>query len=70
MSASDLKPGTTNSFLLSASQEAAPLGSATIPCTPDHTDEMEPQAVELLCEFFLLLDQWDRENQKYRRKTT
>jgi hypothetical protein len=28
-----------------------------------HKDEIEPQALELLREFFLLLDQWDREQQ-------
>ena len=30
------------------------------PSIPD-TDELEPQALLLLREFFLLLDQWDRE---------
>jgi hypothetical protein len=60
MSASDLKSGSTNPNLLSASQ------ATTLPdvaaCPPvNHKYEIEPEALELLREFFLLLDQWDQQ---------
>ena len=56
MSASDLKPGTTNQSFLPPSGD--PIALDVIAC---HKDELEPQALESLGEFFLLLDQWDRE---------
>ena len=62
MSASDLKPGTTDASLL-ASQAMVPLEPAASNSPIHHKDEIEPQALELLREFFLLLDQWDREQQ-------
>jgi hypothetical protein len=61
MSASDLKPGTTDGVSLPAAQAVAPLEPAASTSTTHHKDEIEPQALELLREFFLLLDQWDRE---------
>jgi len=62
MSASDLKPGTTVSISLPASQAVASLEpGATSPT--HHKDEIAPQAFELMRDFFLLLDQWDREGQ-------
>jgi len=63
MSASDLKPGTTDSISPPASQAVAPLESAASTSPAHHKDEIEPQALELLREFFLLLDQWDREQE-------
>ena len=57
MSASDLKPGTTDQTFLPPSQEA----TTALDVTACHKDELEPQALELLTEFFLLLDQWERE---------
>jgi hypothetical protein len=62
MPASDLKPGTTDSIQLPASQALIP-DSAPSTSTGPHKDEIEPQAPKLLREFFLLLDQWDREQQ-------
>ena len=64
MSASDLKPGTTDSISLPASQAVAPLEPAASTSPAHHKDEIEPQALELLRDFFLLLDQWDREQQR------
>lgn len=64
MSASDLKPGTTNAISAPASQAMVPLEPAASTSTTHHKDEIEPQALELLREFFLLLDQWDREQQR------
>jgi hypothetical protein len=63
MSASDLKPGTTDAISPPASQAVAPLEPAAT-STTHHRDEIEPQALDLLREFFLLLDQWDREQQR------
>jgi len=63
MSASDLKPGNTDPISSPASQAAAPLEPVATSTTP-HKDEIAPQALELLREFFLLLDQWDREQQR------
>ena len=54
MSASDLNPETTNSSLRPASQEATPLDVA------NQKGDLEPRALELLCEFFQLLDHWDQ----------
>jgi hypothetical protein len=54
MSASDLKPGNTDSISLPASQAVAPLEPAASTSTNHHKDEIEPQALELLREFFLL----------------
>jgi hypothetical protein len=62
MSASDPKPGNTDSISLSASQAVASLEPVAT-STTHHKDEIEPQALELLRDFFLLLDQWDREQQ-------
>ena len=42
---------------LSASADAAPLPANT-------KEEMDPQALSLLREFFLLLDQWDHEQER------
>jgi len=64
MSASDLKPGNTDPISLPASQAAALLEPAASTSTTHHKDEIAPQALELLREFFLLLDQWDREQQR------
>jgi hypothetical protein len=64
MSASDLKPGTTNAISAPASQAMAPSEPAASTSTTHHKDEIEPQALELLREFFLLLDQWDWERQR------
>ena len=64
MSASDLKPGTTDAISLPASQAVAPLEPAASTSTIHHKDEIEPQALELVRDFFLLLDQWDREQQR------
>jgi hypothetical protein len=63
MSASDLKPGTTDAISPPASRAVAPLEPADSTSTTHPKDEIEPQALELLREFFLLLDQWDREQQ-------
>jgi hypothetical protein len=63
MSASDLKLGTTDSISLPASQAMVPLKPAASNSPIHHKDEIEPQALELLHDFFLLLDQWDREQQ-------
>jgi hypothetical protein len=64
MSASDVKPGTTDSISPPASQAATALESAASTSTTPHKDEIEPQALGLLRDFFLLLDQWDREQQR------
>ena len=63
MSASDLKPGTTDAISVPASQTVAPLEPAGSTSTTHHKDEIEPEALDLLREFFVLLDQWDREGQ-------
>ena len=63
MSASDLKPGNTDPISLPVSQAEAPLESEAITSTNHHKDEIEPEAIEQLREFFLLLDQWDQEQQ-------
>lgn len=63
MSASDLKPGNTDPISLPVSQAVGPLESAATTSTDHHRDEIEPEAIELLREFFLLLDQWDQEQQ-------
>lgn len=64
MSASDLKPGNTDAISPPASQAVAPLEPAASTSTTHHKDEIESQALELLRDFFLLLDQWDREQQR------
>jgi hypothetical protein len=64
MSASDLKPGTTDAISLPASQAVAPLEPAASTSTIHHKEEIEPQELELLRDFFLLLNQWDREQQR------
>jgi hypothetical protein len=48
MSASDLKPGTTDAISLRASQTVAPSEPAVSTSTIHHKDEIEPQALELL----------------------
>jgi hypothetical protein len=63
MSAAEIKPIPVNSNLPSASGEAAPPEAAVgLPAHPIY--EIEPEALELLREFFLLLDQWDRQQEK------
>jgi len=64
MSASDLKPGTTDPVSLPASQAVDSLEPAASTSTIHHKDEIAPQALELMRDFFLLLDQWDREQQR------
>ena len=61
MSASDFKPGTADSISLPISQAVAPSESTASTSTPHHKDEIQPEALELLRKFFLLLDQWDQE---------
>lgn len=63
MSASDLKPGTANSTPLPVSQVESPLESEATHSTNHRKGEIELEALELLREFFLLLDQWDQEQQ-------
>ena len=63
MSASDLKPGNTDAISLPASQAVAPLEPVATSPT-HHKDEIASQALELMRDFFLLLDQWDREQQR------
>lgn len=63
MSASDLKPGTADSSSLPVSQAEGPSASAANISITHHKDEIETEALELLREFFLLLDQWDQEQQ-------
>ena len=57
MSASDLKPGAHESRFLPASEEAL---SAGLSPTLNHKNELGSEELELLREFFLLLDQWDQ----------
>jgi hypothetical protein len=63
MSASDLKPGNTDAISLPASRAVASLEPVATSLT-HHKDEIAPQALELMRDFFLLLDQWDREQQR------
>jgi hypothetical protein len=63
MSAAEIKPITVNSNLPSASGEATP-PEAAVGLPAHHIYEIEPEALELLREFFLLLDQWDRQPEK------
>jgi hypothetical protein len=63
MSASDLKPGNADPISLPLSQAEGSLESAVRTSTNHHKDEIESETIELLREFFLLLDQWDQEQQ-------
>jgi hypothetical protein len=60
MSAPEIKRTTANPKLLSASWESTS-AETTIDLPAHHKYEIEPEALELLREFFLLLDQWDRQ---------
>ena len=63
MSDPEVKPGTANSKLLPLSRETSPPETA-VDLPAHHKYEMEPAELELLREFFLLLDQWDRQQEK------
>jgi len=45
-------------------QENRPCSGIVSGSTPNKEEEIGPQAVLLLREFFLLLDQWDRQQEK------
>ena len=63
MSASDLKPGIMGPSILPPSREATQLDSTVSPPT-NNKDDLGPQALELLYEFFHLLDQWDQPEER------
>jgi hypothetical protein len=44
--------------------EAKPLSAGLSAPSPPNTEEIDPQALLLLRDFFLLLDQWDRQQPK------
>jgi hypothetical protein len=62
MSASDSKPRTTGPTLPLAPQAATQLDSSAGPSTIHLKEEIEARALERLRQFFLLLDEWDRQN--------